>query len=137
MQDHSVLSLVWLLSALCDRARHSLIFVEPTTFGFTDESVEPDAEADLLVILDGQALLCEVKSSWRDLRTSNITLFVALARRLRPDIALVAVMEEGQGPVREIAQARAALAADGIIFELLTPNLTAQRDSPYLHFEED
>jgi hypothetical protein len=30
------------------------------SFGFTRESSSPDAEADLLVILDGQALLCEV-----------------------------------------------------------------------------
>src|SRR5439155_23538499 len=87
LRDHSVLSLVWALSALRERARHSLIFVEPMWFGFTRESASPNAEADLLVILDGRAMLCEVKSSWHGLRPTHITDFVALARRLRPDIA--------------------------------------------------
>jgi hypothetical protein len=93
LRDHSVLSLVWVLSALCKRSLRSLIFVEPMWFGFTGESVSPDAEADLLVILDGQAMLCEVKSSWHGLRPAHIADFVALAPRLRPDIALLAVME--------------------------------------------
>ena len=94
LRDRSVLSLIWVLSAFCERARRSLIFVEPMWLGFSDGSSEPDAEADLLVVLDGQAILCEVKFSWHSLRSA--TDFVALARRLRPDTALLAV--HGGGP---------------------------------------
>src|ERR1700730_1717542 len=72
LRDHSVLSLIWALSAFCQRARRSLIFVEPTWLGFTNGSADPDAEADLLLILDGKAVLCEVKSSWRVLRPAHI-----------------------------------------------------------------
>ena len=134
LRDHSVLSIVWALSALRERARHSLIFVEPMWFGFTRESASPDAEADLLVILDGRAMLCEVKSSWHGLRPAHATDFVALARRLRPDIAMLAVMEAGPGPATVLAEARAQLAAEQIEFELLTLNAYMPRDDPYLDF---
>jgi hypothetical protein len=136
LRDHSVLSLVWVLSALCERSRHSLIFVEPMWFGFTRGSSSPDAEADLLVVLDGQAMLCEVKSSWHGLRPAHIIDFVALASRLRPDTALLAVMEAGQGPAADLAAARAQLAAEGIEFELLTLDTYRPRDDPYLHFDD-
>ena len=98
LRDHSVLSLVWLLKVLCERSRRSLIFVEPMWFGFTHESDSPDKEADLLAVSDGEAILCEVKSSWRGLRLGDISDFVALAKRLRPDTAVLAVMEAGAGP---------------------------------------
>jgi hypothetical protein len=137
LRDHSVLSLVWVLSALCARSRRSLAFVEPMWFGFMPDSASPDAEADLLVIVDGRALLCEVKSSWHGLRPSHIADFVALARRLRPDTALLAVMERGNGPGAELSAARAQLAIDRIEFELLTPDAYMPTDDPYLHFDVD
>jgi hypothetical protein len=137
LRDHSVLSIVWALSALCERSKRSLIFVEPMWFGFTRESSSPDAEADLLVIRDGQAMLCEVKSSWHGLRPSHIADFVALARRLRPDIALLAVMEAGPGPAADLGAARAQLAAERIELELLTLDACMQRDEPYLHFDDE
>jgi hypothetical protein len=92
--------------------------------------MDPDAEADLLVLLDGQATLCEIKSSWRSLRTAHIDEFVALAVRLRPDIALLAVMEAGPGPAAQLAAARAQLDAQGIKFELLLPGAPAH--DPFL-----
>ena len=122
LRDHSVLSLVWLLSVLCNRSLRSLIFVEPTWFGFTHESDSPDAEADLLAISDGESILCEVKSSWHSLRGVHISDFVALASRLRPDTALLAVMEVGSGPTADLAAAQAQLADEQIRFELLTPD---------------
>lgn len=134
LRDHSVLSLVWVLSALRERSRHSLIFVEPTSFGFTPEAASPDAEADLLVVLDGRAMLCEVKSSWHGLRPAHITDLVALTRRLRPDVAMLAVMEAGPGPAAVLAEARAHLAAEQIEFELLTLDSYMPRDDPYLDF---
>ncbi|MDO8431345.1 MAG: hypothetical protein Q7S58_02940 [Candidatus Binatus sp.] len=139
VRDHSVLSLIWALSVLRERSRTSFIFVEPTWFGFTHES-KPDAEADLLAILDGQTFLCEVKSSWHGLRASQVAKFVALAKRLRPDIALLAVMEAGPGPRRTAADldtARSQLAAEQIEFQLLTPDPHKQEDDPYLQFDAE
>ena len=132
LRDHSVLSLIWVLSALRSRARRSLIFAEPTWFGFSSKSDEPDAEADLLALVDGRALFCEVKSSWRGLRTVDIENFVELSRRLRSNVALLAVMETGTGPVDALATARAQLTSEGIEFELLTPNEFMVNDDPIL-----
>jgi hypothetical protein len=134
LRDHSVLSLVWALSLLCERSRTSFIYVGPTWFGFTHESA-PDAEADLLVLLDGQAFLCEVKSSWRRLRASDVADLVVLAKRLRPNTAVLAVMEAGSGLTSELTAARAQLAAEQIEFELLTPDPRAEGDDPYLQFD--
>jgi hypothetical protein len=135
LRDHSVLSLIWALSALCERSRRSFIFVEPTWFGYTNEE-KPDAEADLLVVLDGRAILCEVKSSWNSLRPTHIIEFVALARRLRPETALLAVMETGIGPAADLLAAQKQLAEEGIEFELLTPNAYEDWDEPYLRFDD-
>lgn len=132
LRHHSVLSLIWALSALRARARRSFVFIEPTWFGFTPESEDPDAEADLLVLLDGKAVLCEVKASWHTLRPPHVTDFVALALRLRPDIALLAVMEKQSGPWANLDSAKSTLAQEGIVFELLTPDMYQIDDDPYL-----
>jgi hypothetical protein len=120
LRDHSVLSLLWLLAGLRLRVNRSLVFVGPTIFGFNANTSKSDAEVDLLALVDGQAMLCEVKSSWRSLRSVHIQDFVALAKRLRPDKGLLAVMEPGTPPP-ELAEAESELAAEHIGFELLTP----------------
>jgi hypothetical protein len=136
LRDRSVLSLIWMLSALCWRSRHSLTFVEPTWLGFAPDSAEPDAEADLLVVLDGRAILCEVKSSWHGLRPADVADFVALAIRLRPDTAMLAVMEAGPGPTADLEAARQRLTIEGIKFDLLTRDAYVPPDDhPYLQFD--
>ncbi len=132
LRDHSVLSLVWALSALRDRAHRSFAFAEPTWFGFDERAETADAEADLLALIDGETFLCEVKSSWHSLRPSHVDDLVALALRLRPDTALLAVMEAGAGPTAKFDEARARLVEVGIKFELLTLNGYAIHDDPYL-----
>jgi hypothetical protein len=122
---------VWVLSALRSRARTSFIFAEPSNFGFDRTSNKTDAEADLLALVDGQATVCGVKSSWRGLRSVDIQDFVALSRRLRPDIALLAVMEKGSGPA-ELVDAKSQLSAEGIEYELLTPEIFSVPDDPML-----
>ena len=122
LRDHSVLSIVWLLSVLCERSRRSLIFVEPMSLGYTHGSDLPNAEVDLLAISDGETLLCEAKSSWTGLRPVEISNFVELAKRLRPDSALLAVMEPGLRLKADLAAAQQDLAKEQIKFELVTPD---------------
>jgi hypothetical protein len=83
-------------------------------------------------VLDGKAMLCEVKASRRSLRPPDITVFVALARRLRPDIALLAVMERDFGLSVDLERARSQLASEGIELEILTLDAYELEDSPYL-----
>ena len=132
LRDHSVLSLVWVLSGLGTRSRRSLLFVEPTWFGFAPGADRPDAEADLLVVLDGRSILCEVKSSWRSLRASHISNLVALATRLRPDCAVLAIMDKGRGPLADLQEAERQLAAKNVKFELLTLDDFPPTDDPHL-----
>ncbi|MGH8388624.1 MAG: hypothetical protein ACRESJ_24625 [Pseudomonas sp.] len=132
LRSRSVLSLVWLLSALCDRASSSLMWLGPTCFGYSLDSRNADAEADLLAVVDGEAILCEVKSAWRSLRATHIEGFVHLAKRLRPDRAILAVMEKGSRLDEEMRAAEADLKASGIQFELLTLENYSVEDDPYL-----
>jgi hypothetical protein len=133
LRSRSVLSLVWLLSALCDRATSSFMYLGPTCFGYSPDSRNPDVEADLLAVVDGESILCEVKSAWRSLRAAHIEDFVHLAKRLRPDRAILAVMEKGSHLDEEMWTAETALKADGIQFELLTLANYSVEDDPYLH----
>jgi hypothetical protein len=71
LRDHSVLSLVWVLSTLRDRSRSSFMYAPPMSFGYIKDH-SSSAEADLLVISDGRAIICEVKSSWRLVRASDV-----------------------------------------------------------------
>lgn len=132
LRSHSVLSLVWVLAALRDRADSSFVYLGPTCFGYGPNYDKPDSEADLLALIDGQSVLCEVKSAWRSLRKVHVEDFVDLARRFRPDRAILAVMEEGRRLSEEIHKAEHSLKADGIQFELLTPSGYRVQDNPYL-----
>jgi hypothetical protein len=132
LRDHSTLSLIWLLHLLTERARHSFFYVGPTEFGFSPDREDNDAEGDLLVVADGKTTLCEVKSSWRDARPSEIDALADLALRLRPDTAILAVMENGDGPVAKIAEIRGRLIAANIRLEVITPQANGLLDDPYL-----
>jgi len=136
LRDHSVLSLIWVLEALRWNSRRSFMFVGPTNFGFNSDSQSPDAEADLLAVVDGRAVVCEVKSSWNSLRATDILTLVELAKRLRPDVALLAVMERGVGLKPQLDAAKKELADVGIEFRLFTIDNYDVSDDPYLTFED-
>jgi hypothetical protein len=133
LRDHSVLSLLWTLTALQARARSSFMFSGPSWFYPDYESgTSPDAEADLLVLVDGKTIVCEVKASWSVLRRKDISDLVELAERLRPDTAMLAVMEDRADLAAELEVARAELARVGIGFELLTLRQYGLEDGPWL-----
>lgn len=132
LRSHSVLSLIWVLTVLTNRATQSFIYSAPTCFGYTKDNTNPDAEADLLAVLDGKTILCEIKSAWRSLRIVHVADFVALALRLRPDLAMLAIMEDGRRLSKEIDAAERELNEAGIKFELLTVDEVDGRGAPYL-----
>jgi hypothetical protein len=136
LRDHSVLSLIWVLATLRDRARRSFYYRPPTRLGPLDDEGR-NTEADLLAVLDGKAILCEVKSSWQVTRTKDIQKLVTQALGLRPDRAILAVMENGAGPKDEIVKAKQELAAAGIEFEVMTPSQGDFRDDPHLPHDSD
>jgi hypothetical protein len=85
--------------------------------------------------VDGRTHLCEVKSSWRDVRPGELDKLAGLALRLRPDVAVLAVMEAGAGPADKIAEVRAQLLAANIALEILTPRPDGEYDDPFLPYD--
>lgn len=132
LRDHSVLSLVWVLAALRNRATNSFIYQGPTSFGYSADAETPDAEADILALIDGEAVLCEVKSAWRSLRAVHVDALVELAKRLRPDRVVLAVMEGGVGHKNKVEEAKTQLSHEGIELELLTTAQYRAEDDPWL-----
>jgi hypothetical protein len=134
LQAHSVLSLLWLLAVLSRQAKTSFLYLEPTRFYYGKEYKAADAETDLIVLIDGQVLLCEIKSAWRSLRISDLESFIALAIRLRPDRAILAVMEPlaDKKLGADIDAVAKQLNEAGIAFELLTADAYAPPGEPFL-----
>ncbi|MFZ6758613.1 hypothetical protein ACO0K9_15525 [Undibacterium sp. Ji50W] len=122
LRAHSVLSLVWLLDYLRNSAKKSFLYLGPVSFGYDDVYDTSDREADLLAIVDGQTVLCEVKSAWRSLRKIDLTSFIELSLRLRPDCAILAIMENLKDKKLDddIENVKRQLSKESIKFELLT-----------------
>jgi hypothetical protein len=72
----------------------------------------------LIAVVDGVVHLCEVKSSSRDI---DLTSLIEVAKRLRPDVVTLAVME-GPSPRlnTKIGELKRGLIGTGIEAEVLT-----------------
>jgi hypothetical protein len=93
LKEHGLLALVWALKKLERNARQSFYFLPPHELFDTmpkDESKRPNRELDLLCVIDGDVHLVEAKSS---LRSIDLTTTVDAAKRLRPDVVTLAIME--------------------------------------------
>ena len=88
-------------------------------------------ESDLLVVIDGKTYVCEVKASWSYVTRADLDALVRVALQLRPDIALLAVMEAGDDLATDRTEITANLAAAGVKFELMTYQ-PGEWDAPYL-----
>src|SRR3546814_19305141 len=47
------------------------------------------------MVVDGTSIVAEVKSSWAVMRKSDVTALGDIAKKIRPDVALLAVMDTG------------------------------------------
>jgi hypothetical protein len=121
MREHGVLALIWCLISLENRARNTFFFLGPHDLWKEppeDESTHHDHEADLICVLDGRVHLCEVKSSAREIALPSL---VEVAKRLRPDIVTLAVMEASSGRLTsKMEELKSALADTDIEVHLLT-----------------
>lgn len=120
MREHGLLALVWCLNKLEERARTTFFYLGPHDLWKNfpdDERSKRDNEFDLLCVVDGRVHLCEVKSSARDIELESL---VEVARRIRPDVVTLAVMESASPRLTARLQAlKTALAGTEIDAELL------------------
>ncbi|TDW67586.1 hypothetical protein EDF57_102472 [Novosphingobium sp. PhB55] len=132
LRDHSVLSLLWVLDKQKSNARASFFYDGPTWF-YDDDGLRPRpvSETDLMMVIDGKTIICEVKSSWAGLKPSDIDDVVKLSLQLRPDRAIIAVMDTGKKQEKRLASAEEALKEEGIAFELMTLDNYPLQDDPY------
>ncbi|MEM7665848.1 MAG: hypothetical protein AAF250_08320 [Pseudomonadota bacterium] len=94
IRDHGILATIWCLHALRDRSRSSFYFLPSTNLFLqspTSARVAPNAEIDLLAVVDGQTYLCEVKSSQR-VSDKELGAFAAVANKIRPNVAMLAIL---------------------------------------------
>ncbi|STR23434.1 Uncharacterised protein [Janthinobacterium lividum] len=137
IRDRSVLSVIWALSRLERKAIDSMIFIESMCFGYDSQVTKSSAEADLLVLIDGRTYLCEIKSSWTGVTPREIDGLVSLALRLRPDVALLAVMEANNSSKRDFSATKEKLAEANIEFEVMAWEEWDADHTPYLRSHED
>ncbi len=133
LRAHGMLAYLWCLSRLSDQAQTSFFYFEPHELFFTTDSAyagKPDAEIDLIVVVDGIVRLCEAKTS-----NQNISLekLAELARRIRPDIATLAIMEpRSVSTDRRLHELRALLEGSNIEVEIIVLEERDIDDSPNL-----
>lgn len=124
LRRHGVGPLFWTLGRLRPITSASYWFEGPLGIYFTEESDKAgkrDTDIDLVVISGDQVRMCEVKQSARSF--DDPEKYAAQFRRLRPDIATIAIMEPSSQRIQGgFAKFAAALAGSGITPELITFN---------------
>lgn len=133
LRAHGLLAYLWCLSRLSDQAQACFFFLEPHELFFIPANADagkPDAEIDLMVVVDSVVRLCEVKTSNQNIELEK---FADLARRLRPDIATLAIMEPASlSTARRLEDLRRLLDGSGIDAEVMTFEERDVDDSPNL-----
>lgn len=121
LREHGLLALIWCLLKLEGRAKQSFYYTGPRELFShypNDNNDYTLNEADLLCVVDGKVHLCEVKSSSRDI---SVTSIIDVAKKIRPDTVVLAVLEEKSQRVEsKFNEIRITLRLDGINSELLT-----------------
>ncbi len=93
------------------------VYIEKTHW----DGGQPDTDIDLICVADGVVRMCEVKQSARQLEARQTNKFGELMKRLRPDIAIMAVMEPANAEIRKAFTSFSdQLAGAGIQAELVT-----------------
>jgi len=138
LRAQGILPLFWALHRKRHMREQSFYFEGPLDIYLTLKSFdanERDTDVDLSVLSDGAFDIIEAKSSSRHLRKA--TDLAALAKRLRPDVATIAVMEEGSEKTSAIFREFSELLKNtGIIPNLLTLRPADIDDDPSLSLRE-
>jgi hypothetical protein len=88
-------------------------------------------EIDALMVVDGRLYLCEAKSS-AALDGDEIEKLVSAATRIRPDVVLIACMEENAAGLSRAMQTLKQRLPKEIETELLAFQASALEDDPIL-----
>jgi hypothetical protein len=133
LKEHGVLALVWCLAQMEARVQESFFFLGPHELYSQyprDAQTASYREADLLCVVDRKVHLCEVKSSDRDVDLESL---VNIAKRLRPDVVTLAVMDDASPRLSSrFQELQRELAGTGLECELLTRAAHAFENDAFL-----
>src|SRR3546814_9599952 len=88
------------------------------------------------MVVDGTSIVAEVKSSWAVMRKSDVTALGDIAKKIRPDVALLAVMDTGKKHREALEALGSELREAGIKLQVMTLDTNPLHDDPYLRSEE-
>ncbi len=84
----------------------------------------------MICVVDGKVHICEVKSSGRDIQIARL---VIVAKRIRPDVVTLAVMQKDSARLKnKFDELKRELTGTGIAAELMTLSEIAFDDHVYL-----
>jgi hypothetical protein len=132
-REHGVEAVIYALWQVSERARSSFYFAPSMTL-WEDYPEVPDVtmiEIDALMVVDGRLYLCEAKSS-AALDGDEIEKLVSAATRIRPDVVLIACMEENAAGLSRAMQTLKQRLPKEIETELLAFQASALEDDPIL-----
>jgi hypothetical protein len=133
LREHGLLPAIWCLAKCAGRANTSFSYLDAHELFFTEENADkgkPDAELDLLIVSDGVVRLVEAKASGQGI---EIAKTAELAKRLRPDLVTLAVMEAGSPALtQKLLELQQQLAGADIAVDLMTLSPEDVEDSPML-----
>lgn len=132
MQQHGITATIWCLVQLNQKANSSFYYVPSIEFYEHDEAKEPKspvAEADIMAVVDGELFICEVKSSGRD---NDFSRFLKVIERLRPDVALIAIMDDDVNIPQKIRNSIGNKIPKGVKFEIMIFSSDDFDDTPGL-----
>ena len=134
LKEHGLLALIWCLIKFERRVRETFYFLGPHDLfvEYPDNNrAVGDNEADLICVVDGKVHLCEVKSSGREIQIQPL---INVARRIRPDVVTLAVLEPASPRLTaKLEEITRVLAEEEILAELVTLSDDDFDDDVLLH----
>jgi hypothetical protein len=133
LREHGLLPAIWCLAKCAEHANASFFYLGAHELFFTKESAhkgKTDAEFDLLIVSDCIVRLVEAKASGQGI---EIVKTAELAKRLRPDLVTLAVMEaRSPALTQKLSELQQQLAGADIAADLMTLDPGDIEESPTL-----
>jgi hypothetical protein len=112
--------------------RHSFLFVPGIALykEYTDKS--PAAEIDFIAVADGKTVIGEVKTSLEEFSQKEITKLADLAKKQRPDVAILGCLRgDAMQLERRKAELEALLVGTGCAVKTISPGSSALELTPH------
>jgi hypothetical protein len=133
-RDHGTEALVWALWQLRDHSQHSFYYAPSLRLWLCypkSTRGTADAEVDAIAIVDGRVHLVEAKSA-SSLNSRQITQLVTATERIRPDVVVVACMDEHTEALKRSVTALSASIPECVEVKVLTFSPEQLRCNPLL-----